>query len=59
MSATIPDTMTLQEITKATSGVEGGMSAGEINEMVTRLIADKQDKKRILKNTYNIIMEEM
>lgn len=62
MSATISDTMLLEEITKATgydcpedlqgvtfkeatSGAGGGMSAGEINEMVTRLIADKQDKK--------------
>ena len=67
MSATIPDTMPLEEITKATgydcpedlqgvtfkeatSGIGGGMSAGEINEMVTRLIADKQDKKIVFEN---------
>ena len=76
MSATIPDTMLLEEITKATgydcpedlqgvtfkeatSGVEGGMSAGEINEMVTTLIADKQDKKIVFENQEMLLTEAL
>ena len=76
MSATIPDTMLLEEITKATgydcpedlqgvtfkeatSGPGGGMSASEINEMVTRLIADKQDKKIVFENQEMLLTEAL
>lgn len=76
MSATIPDTMPLEEITKptgydcpedlqgvtfkeATSGPGGGMSASEINEMVTRLIADKQDKKIVFENQEMLLTEAL
>ena len=76
MSATIPDTMLLEEITKATgydcpedlqgvtfkeatAGPGGGMSASEINEMVTRLIANKQDKKIIFENQEMLLTEAL
>ena len=76
MSATIPDTMLLEEITKATgydcpedlqgvtfkeatSGPGGGMSASEINEMVTRLIAGKQDKKIVFENQEMLLTEAL